>query len=145
MKDPLSFEKVSVEDAKKVLEGKFQDDAPKVEEQDWRWARSSKPPPPLNDSTKTWLANLPEKVRPKELPRLYPRIANHLCDVWSDRDACERCFEELSSKRRVTGNRRDSRKGFPGEVADEIAALRRHYFNPGESATHWEDNVYRRR
>lgn len=143
MNDPLRFEKVSIEDAKKVLES-TPAEIVKSEVQDWRWARTFLPPARLTETTQAWLAGLPETVRPTELAAKYPRIANKLCEVWRDRDACERWFQELTHDRRVVGSNKERRQGFPGNIPQEIATLRKHYFNPDASTTHWENNIYRR-
>jgi hypothetical protein len=139
MSDPLSFEKVSIEDAKKVLEDAPAGiELPKAEEQDWRWARSFSPPPALSPATVAWLAALPEDVRPTELPRAYSRIANRLAELWTHRDACDRYFDDL------TRDRRGKRTGFPMAVAQEIAVLKKHYAGPVASQAQWENQMYRR-
>jgi hypothetical protein len=68
----------------------------------------------------SWLERLPEKVRPHQLPRDYPRVANGIAEAWSDVDACLAMFAELLVDQR--GNRR----GFPAHVALELLALRDH-------------------
>jgi len=139
MSDPLSFEKVSVEDAKKVLEGAPAGiELPKSEEQDWRWARAFSPPPVLTPAAVAWLASLPDDVRPTELPRLYSRIANRFAELWRVRDACDRYFDDL------TRDRRGKRGGFPMAVAQEIAVLKKHYAGPVASQVQWENQMYRR-
>ena len=139
MSDPLSFEKVSIEDAKKVLEGAPTGAEPrKVEEQDWRWARAFSPPTTLSEIAIAWLASLPANARPAELPQAYPRIANRFAELWTVRDACDRYFDEL------TKDRRGKRKGFPAAVAQELAALKKYYDGPVENQIQWEHQMYRR-
>jgi hypothetical protein len=141
MSDPLMFEKVSVEDAKKVLDGASKDTEPtKTEEQDWRWARAFTPPTPLSEAAMTWLAVLPADVRPTELPRAYPRIVNRLCELWAHTAECDRYFDEL------TRDRRGKRKGFPAAVAQELAGLKKHYAGPApvESKLAWDNKIYQR-
>jgi len=144
MSEPLSFEKVSIEDAKKVLESSGCIEKPKVEEQDWRWARPFTPPATLNAATIRWLAALPPEVRPIELPRSYARIANRLCELWPQPHACEQYFENLTREHRMTGDRQSRRNGFPGNIAREIDALKKHYFHPVETVVLWDHNMSRR-
>jgi hypothetical protein len=74
----------------------------------------------LTPATETWLDRLPRDVRPIELPRAYPRIANQVADVWSDAASCMVLLEALMV------DRRGGRRGFPSRVALELAALRDH-------------------
>ena len=138
MSDPLPFEKVSLEDAKKALDSATTIPRQKVQEQDWRWARTFAPPVPLKDTTVAWLARLPAEVRPRELCSAYPRIANRLCELWPQQDECGQYFDAL------TVDRRGRRKGFPHVVAQEIAALRTYYVKPGDGHSLWDNKVYRR-
>src|SRR5262245_42492647 len=98
MSDPIKFEKVSLEDAKKALDHTAAV-GPKAEEQDWRWARAYKPPALLSDGAKAWLAKLPADVRPAELATTFPRIANRFAEVWSNVDQCDRYFDSLGLDR----------------------------------------------
>src|SRR5438067_1940071 len=101
MSESLPFERVSIEDAKKVLDDPHAAPvARKVEEQDWRWARTYKPPLPLHDKTISWMARLPPEVRPTELALAYARIANRLCELWANADECDRYFDDLTVDRR---------------------------------------------
>lgn len=143
MSDPMSFEKVSVEDAKKVLDGAptATEALSKVvvaDEQDWRWARAFSPPTRLNEAAIAWLAELPADVRPSELPRAYPRIANRLSELWPQSEECDRYFDEL------THDQRGTRMGFPAAVAQELAVMKKHYGGPVESQTQWDNQIYRR-
>ena len=139
MSDSLPFEKVSLEDAKKVLDTTGAREAPKDEEQkDWRWARTFKPPVPLLDTTVAWMARLPPEVRPVDLARCYPRIANRFCEVWARQDECDRYFDSLMV------DRRGRRQGFPASVAQELANLRKHFAHPNGSGALWDSSVYRR-
>ena len=140
MSDPLKFEKVSVEDARRSL------DLPSaaghtVEEQDWRWARSFKPPVALTDETKAWLAKLPVDVRPTELSAAFPRIANRLCEAWGKPDECDRYFESLGVVRNNGGRRR----GFSASVAREIETLRAFHSRPPAEGLLWDATTYRNR
>jgi hypothetical protein len=74
----------------------------------------------LTPATETWLDRLPRDVRPIDLPRAYPRIANQIADAWNDAASCMVMLESLMV------DRRGDRRGFPSRVALELAALRDH-------------------
>ena len=65
-----------------------------------------------------WLLTLPQDVRPVELLRRYPRIANKLAEGWSDAEGTDRRLEDLVL------DRRGGRQGFPPPVAEELLRLR---------------------
>lgn len=69
-----------------------------------------------------WVKQLPPEVRPKELIIQYARIANKIAELWKHPHACEKYLNGLMIDERGT------RKGFPPEVAYELAALQM-YFN----------------
>jgi hypothetical protein len=75
---------------------------------------------PLSGTIK-WVARLPAQVRPLELLKQFPRIANVLARAWSDAAEFQRQMEELLV------DRRGNRSGFPVEVYDELLALRDYY------------------
>jgi len=52
------------------------------EEIDWRQMRRSLPPSRLYAQTSEWMNTLAQSIRPAELCRQYPRIANDLCALW---------------------------------------------------------------
>jgi len=130
----LEFEKVSFTDARKALEetGPAAYAAPKKVE-NWEEKRSQSTPEPLNDAANTWMSEMPESVQPRQLALRYARLANRLCNVWTDPQKCERLLDDLMM------DRRGGRKGFPLQVANELATLRDYYFrlhHHGRSA--WE-------
>lgn len=130
----LEFEKVSLSDARKVLEetGPAAYATPKQQE-NWEAKRTPAPAETLTDETALWLAELPEAARPRQLALRYARLANLLCRVWTNPVKCERLLDDLMI------DRRGGRKGFPLPVANELATLRDHYFrlhHDGKSA--WE-------
>ena len=134
--DPGSFEfeKVSLSDARKVLDetGPAANAARKKPE-NWDEKRHDTPAEPLDEEAVVWLMDLPEAVRPKQLALRYARIANRLCKIWSEPLKCERMLDELMT------DRRGGRKGFPLNVASELATLRDYYYklhHHGKSA--WE-------
>lgn len=75
----------------------------------------------LADETLRWLAELPENVRPQELPVRFPRIANAICLRWIDRAACRAYLDD------VLIDKRGTRKGLPTEVAEELATLKDYF------------------
>jgi len=72
----------------------------------------------LQAGTVQWLKQLPESMRPLKLARHFPRVANKLCALWPAPDLFEDYLAELMMDTRVI-----PRKGFPFEVAMELAAL----------------------
>jgi len=119
----LEFEKVSLTDARKALEetGPAVHAAPKKPE-NWDEKRSQTLAEPLADETNAWMAELPESARPKQLALRYARLANRLCKAWSEPAKFDRLLDDLLIDRRGT------RKGFPLQVATELATLRDHFY-----------------
>jgi len=79
------------------------------------------------------LPELPEAVRPRQLALRYARLANRICEAWKEPHKCEKLLDELMM------DRRGGRKGFPLQVANELATLRDHFYrlhHHGKSA--WE-------
>jgi hypothetical protein len=130
----LEFEKVSLDDARKALDETGPAAyAVQKKPENWEEKRTPTSTEPLNDETAAWLAELPEAVRPRQLALRYARLANRLCKVWREPLKCERLLDDLMT------DRRGGRKGFPLQVASELATLRDHYFrlnHAGKSA--WE-------
>jgi hypothetical protein len=75
----------------------------------------------LLNTTVTWLARLPNDVRPMVLAGRYPRIANNISNIWRRVARCEEYLDALV----VDG--RGNRKGFPPDVAQELNNLRGYY------------------
>jgi len=65
-----------------------------------------------------WIARLPRHVRPIELLRQFPRVANALATNWNDPQAFRACLYDLLV------DKRGNRSGFPDEVVSELLALR---------------------
>lgn len=118
----LEFEKVSLTDARKALDetGPAANVAPKLRE-NWEEKRTQAPAEPLSDETNAWIAELPDAVRPRQLSLRYPRLANRLCKAWKEPPKCESLLDDLMMDRRGT------RKGFPLQVANELATLRQYF------------------
>jgi len=130
----LEFEKVSLNDARKALEETGPAAyAPPRKVENWEAKRTDTPSEPLGEEAVAWIMELPESVRPKQLALRYARIANRICKAWKDPVKCERLLDDLMT------DRRGGRKGFPLQIANELATLRDHYFrlhHHGKSA--WE-------
>lgn len=64
-----------------------------------------------------WASAMPLEDRPLQLCRQYPRVANRLALTWQDGVLTKRVLESL------TLDKRGGRRGFPKEVAAELAKL----------------------
>ena len=64
-----------------------------------------------------WMARLPGRVRPLQVGRQYPRIANRLAMIWADPQIAEIYFKDLIAPKR------EGRQGFPEEIISEINRL----------------------
>lgn len=129
--DPIVFEKVTLQEAKAVLDGSEKRAEPKD-----AWVSKRLPPNPedlqLQDATLRWIASLPENVRPWELARQFPRVANKLAKIWGQQSVRERELEDLLI------DKRGNRQGFPMQVAAEVMALKVHYATePQENTLDW--------
>jgi len=114
---PLEFEKVSTQEARWALEG--EPAKPGVSKSIDKRTRTVEEP--LLNVTRTWLASLPQDVRPVELGRQFPRIANRLRHLWKQVARCEEYLDGLLVDRRGT------RKGFPPKIGEELEALREYH------------------
>jgi hypothetical protein len=114
--EPLEFEKVSFEDARKSIEG-----TRTVDETDWTGKRKTGGADPLLAATVAWVESLPAYARPNQLARDFPRVANKLCELWKQPTKCDEYFQQLLI------DHRGGRRGFPPGPAMELNALRSHY------------------
>ena len=114
---PLEFTTVSVEEARRALEG----EPTKPGASKFTYKRTRTPKEPLLDVTRMWLASLPQDVRPMELARQFPRIANRLRHLWKQVARCEEYLDALLVDCRGT------RKGFPPKIVQEVEALREYH------------------
>ena len=117
---PFDYEKVSLEEARKVLDEDIGDPAA---QQSWTDKRQGAHEATLLDATTRWLAHLPDAARPAELAQRYPRIANELCRLWKQPAQWERYMTELL----IVRSAGRQRQGFPAQVASELAALAAHH------------------
>jgi len=112
----------------------------RVDESAYVAMRRPQDPEAIAPQTMQWLASLPAHVRPRDLPVLFTRIANQLARVWSDSTKCLPYLDSLLMDGRAY------RKGFPLDVAMEIAGLKDHY----ETVVHqypqttWDEILVRR-
>jgi hypothetical protein len=134
--EPLSFEFVTVEEAKKVLDG----EPPVHAAPDWSGQR--RPPSSddtvLSDVAMRWLASLPAEVRPLELCRRYARIGNQLAALSANPAALHAFLVELLI------DRRGGRQGFPDGIGLELSRLHDHTaqrLSPAEDEQGWSDVV----
>jgi hypothetical protein len=72
----------------------------------------------LSKLATNWCVRFDAEMRPVNLCRRYPRVANRLALCWEDSALTARIFQDLLV------DRRGSRRGFPPEVQRELLALR---------------------
>jgi hypothetical protein len=118
----LDFELVSLDSARKALQQPPAGvpEAEVMTEADWKRRRrelteAQRRP---TEAAMRWFLSLPQDVRPVELLKRYPRIANRLAECWSDARATSHNLDELVL------DRRGGRRGFPPQVAQELVLLR---------------------
>jgi len=85
---------------------------------DWKKIRRARPLDELLPATQRWAAALPDAVRPVELLRAYPRIANRLALACNDPKAIREVLND------VLIDRRGGRRGFPTSVLSELLKFR---------------------
>jgi hypothetical protein len=68
-----------------------------------------------------WAERLPPGLRPQELMRRYPRVANRLALCWNDPVLTNRLLEDLLI------DKRGGRQGFPPPVRSELIRIRVDY------------------
>ncbi len=127
MSNAFEFEKVSVEEAFKVLEPGSRP----IGDASRSYARLPEPAEPLAAETVAWLAGLAPEFAPRELASHFPRVANELCANWKRPAQCEVYLNELMLADR------NGRAGFPSAVIRELGTLAAHYADlfPAHEAT----------
>lgn len=120
--DFIPFEKVSIQEAKAVLDG-ISTTTPSRPLKNWALLRATNNPnnSELTERAWQWLDQLPAPVQPGALVQQFPRITNKLAELWSTPHDCEKYLDTLML------DHRDGRKGFPPEIAMEIAHLKIHF------------------
>ena len=113
----LEFEKVSIADLQQELGSQRNrvDDRARVAR------RAPQSRVVLLDTTTLWMAELPQAVRPVNLARKFPRIANSIAELWRRVARCEEYLDTL------VVDLRGDRTGFPPDVAQELTALRNYF------------------
>ena len=113
----FEFEKVSIADVRQELERQRKpvDDRARVAQ------RAPQSRAVLLDTTTLWMAELPQAVRPINLARKFPRIANSIAELWRRVARCEEYLDTL------VVDLRGNRTGFPPEVGQELTALRSYF------------------
>ncbi|MCY0856394.1 hypothetical protein [Cupriavidus sp. D39] len=116
--EPLSFEFVTVEEARLILDGAV----PTEGEPDWTGMRlpESAEAKTLSPTALKWLAVLPPEARPLELCRTYPRIGNQLAALCANPAALSDFLADLLI------DKRGGRQGFPDGIALELSKLQEH-------------------
>jgi hypothetical protein len=102
-----------------------------TDDEQYKHLRKASPADVLLPRTKEWAAGLPPEVQPQALMRRYARIANLIAAAWGDAKAFHAYMESLLTDKR--GNRR----GFPPDVQQDLATLRRYYGTHRENSTPW--------
>jgi hypothetical protein len=119
----IPFEKVSVEEAKAAFNTSIAPLPAPQPEIDWETKRESDATAnqELDPLTFKWLSQLPKDRRPNALARLFPHVANKLATLWKRPLHCELYLDDLVM------DLRGGRRGFPAEVATEVATLREYF------------------
>ena len=87
----------------------------------WQSQLARTPPAKLDKQTVKWLASLPPHARPTEVAVRFPHVANKFALLWPAPEQCSAYFEDLML------DKRGGRKGFPADVAFELAVLKNHH------------------
>jgi len=87
----------------------------------FHWSRHRRPlqssDHQLNLEATEWVLQLPVALRPANTCSRYPRIVNHIAQVWLRTDRCRPLFDQLLR------DSRPARSGFPSSVREELRAL----------------------
>lgn len=88
------------------------------------WEEQRRPAVPsdraLTGKAIDWMLALPPEARPKALCEQFPRIANHLADIWKNPGDLQ------LSLMRLLADERGGRKGFSLQIEQEIGRLAAH-------------------
>lgn len=87
--------------------------------QDWHRVRRPELPrdSALTGTTRRWLQRLPARRRPYRLCTAYPRVANRIAWVWTDKNMAAQVLDDLLV------DHRGGRSGFPHWVMRELRRL----------------------
>ncbi len=87
----------------------------------WVGRRKAQPVEVLLPATRRWLGTLPNETRPRALTEQFPRLANPIALNWNSPSDCSAFISSLML------DRRGGRRGFPGDVLQDIHNLRVYY------------------
>ncbi len=115
----MDFEPVSIEAARDALDEVDAAMASMLSPEYWAKVRRKTlaTDRALTGRSMTWLAALPEEVRPVLTMQRYARVINSIVDAWPDPQHRDDVFENLLN------DRRKGRRGFPIDVERELSAL----------------------
>jgi hypothetical protein len=115
----MEFEPVSIEAARRAMDEVDAAMAALVSPEYWAKVRRKTlaTDRALTGRSMTWLAALPEDLRPQVTMVRYARIVNSIVDAWNDPEERDEVFENLLN------DRRRGRRGFPIDVERELSAL----------------------
>ena len=133
--DAFEFEKVDLGDARKALDESL---TPAVTVQktkaNWEGKRKAAAAESLRTVTIQWILKLPPHIQPRHLQVKYPRVANRIAALWGDPTGCECYLDDLLT------DKRGGRKGFPLNVANEVASIRDFFFRLNhKGGTAWDE------
>jgi len=87
----------------------------------WAGRRKAQPVEVLLPTTQRWLDALPKEARPHALAEQFPRLANLIALNWNSPNDCCAFISSLLV------DQRGGRRGFPGNVLEDIQNLRVYY------------------
>jgi hypothetical protein len=85
---------------------------------DWSSVRKAHPLNQVLPATRRWLDSLPASIRPIEMVKTYPRIANRIALAWNDPKTAQEVMDDLLI------DQRGGRQGFPPLEKMELLRLR---------------------
>ncbi len=91
------------------------------DESSWVGRRKAQPAEVLLPATQRWLNTLPMEVRPRALAEQFPRVTNLIAINWNNPHDCCAFISSLLV------DQRGGRRGFPGDVVQDIHNLRVFY------------------
>lgn len=115
----IPFEKVSIQEAKAVLDGNTVAAPP----ENWAALRKTQglKNVELTERALQWLDQLPQEVQPGSLIQWFPYIINKLAELWGHPFHCNNYLTALML------DHRGNRKGFSYDVAREITLLKTYF------------------
>ena len=130
--DAFEFEKVDLNEARKALDDAVKPAVVVEKKASWEGKRKPSAPESLHTATIQWILRLPPHIQPRHLQVRHPRVANRIAALWPEPTACESYLDDLLT------DKRGGRRGFPLDVAQEVASIRDYYFRLHHKGTAWE-------